>query len=429
MPSLAKRIFQERAAHGGWFDVRGNHRRVVVLGGIYAGTWNIGILHFGMKVGLWRCGFDTGRKSSPGYETGPWRELRDGSLWHPSIPLWDARDRLLAEATGSTGTLGEMVDEAVYIVACLAEVDHGWMSERLTEFPSRRDLVVRVAREMMMQVTSHDERRAIARRCVMTWSLRRSLPAYARRLKDNPGWYPMICKFGRYMPENWHERPNFLHTVLHELASDLRYWRVVDVRDLLREVIRSKQTLAAEWRVIDTVRFITQIRQYLKNGYDPSPERRRAVGWVVDGRWTRCLRSGAHDELSYVVLEAQQYANAALRVESEEWNRSFADLGVQLPDGVRQLTVFHEFVAEGREMSHCVGTFALSTKGWCFSITSPSGQRSTLQIVDGFIRQHFGVSNTQPPPACVEIVEPFCRAVRGAMREHPRFSGLFSGDT
>lgn len=79
-----------------------------------------------------------------------------------------------------------------------------------------------------------------------------------------------------------------------------------------------------------------------------------------------------------------------------------------LPEGVELITTFLRLVEEGRDMRHCVATYAsriYKKESLIFSLQDSDGRRSTAEIVGTRVNQHEGVARRTPSEGCTTLLQ------------------------
>lgn len=177
-------------------------------------------------------------------------------------------------------------------------------------------------------------------------------------------------------------------------------------RDTVAQIIR-KYPEAQRHQIQDVMRHTPKVTPILAETIEG---RRFLEAW--GNRDVKAILK-AHDWV--LAIEPPETAKQTAR--STTWHAKAASF--VFPPGVRPLTTRAEFLQEGEEMGHCVGSYWYHLRSLCFAFLAPDGTRATLELRDEkpagqrtpvwHVQQFYAHENTTASPACRKLLREFLR--------------------
>jgi hypothetical protein len=375
--NFLERVFEARKEAGGWWfkDHRHQTTTVTVLGGEYCGCWIIRQ--------------QNGRKIF-GYST----------YMVPTIPSSGKWSKLYVYRVKQIELL-EGDAPGLYILAEISGFGQDYLRQQLLKEP-RRALGVVEATKALGSLSSHKERVQFAKRFLQTWSVKKSMPTWTKRIPWSMPDLLGIGMYGKYLPSDWQ-----LNKVgafnLARVAKQIKLSHTRS-RALISKVLNSKHVLQ-HWHVVDILQQAHSLT--LQREVVQTLRGQEVLEAFDSGQWIRLLNMGNRImELSRALMRLQT------TVSDTEAENKHRELGIALPEGVKQLVTKQDFLQEGESMQHCVAGYFQQTQAYYFHVGN-----STLQVSrEGSNLQHRGPANANPTKEELIVSKQICQMIRNSRK-------------
>lgn len=266
-----------------------------------------------------------------------------------------------------------------YIISQMAGI--GWeMMQKHLEAEPRRVMDSHILMKTLGQLKSHKDRVKFAKKYVETWSVKKSLPKWAKRVPapknldynlDEVPWYPT----------NWMEEPG-LSSMLARWGRGYRI-KVTVTREIIKAAIGHKSAEALHYRdMLEIVHRMINDPEILQ----AIPDGREILATWEKQRWVHLFNMDQRIQVAYREFLSRMITEGESKAEAK--HREFNH---PLPPGVRQLITKQDFIDEGKLMEHCVASYFGKTDSWYFNTGN-----ATLQVTrKGCIVQHRGLHNSK----------------------------------
>ena len=374
---------------------------------------------------------------------------------HRYIPAGPRRTRLLTQARalkrGGAATYNwRMGADLLHVCGRLSAEEQAEVVRQMEQIPGDSKIRVRhVDWGAVREVAERIRKNGLRARVVIAYAQGR-MPLYlAAELREVVGLQPIRSPLQKWEEEQIVRRICPAYPLL-KLENAARIWegqRPVDLAEghltrkeahlwcdegapPLAHWIAIHQRLPAELFTLRdplVVRWLVEVRR--RGAWGQLTRERLAHGPAgAEGTYTFLRRIDeiqAEDLINGIRTSVQDAFERAAARFGEAWERQAYQDHRELapaprwwtPPCMRWLSTPHALVAEGKDLKHCVGTYAPAVKrGLCFigalSIVDGAGavHRSTLEISSaGSVLQHRGESNGDAPLLCQRALEVFLR--------------------